>query len=175
MADYWKIDIACRDADGLLARLTDVLTAHAFDIVGADIATWPDGAVLDSFTVRSSSPPKAGELATSMEVRLRKPLRPTPKPQLVLTFDNEALPWHTSCVVNGPDEPGVLQAVSAAFAATKVVVHSARIGSLNGAVSDRFTVTDRLGRKLDLAAMNRTRAVLKRTDKTFTRTKQLRN
>ena len=175
MAGHWKVDIACRDADGLLARLTDVLTAHGFDIASADIATWPDGAVLDSFTVRSSTPPNPDELTASLEARLRKPLRPTPKPQLVLTFDNEALPWHTSCVVDGPDEPGVLQSVSAAFAATKVVVHSARIGSLNGAVSDRFTVTDRLGRKLDLAAMNRTRAVLKRSDKTFTRTKHLSN
>ena len=174
-SDFWKIDIACRDADGLLARLTDVLTAHGFDITSADIATWPDGAVLDSFTVQSTVQPNASELATSMEARLRKPLRAVPKPQLELTFDNEALPWHTSCSVDGPDEHGVLQAVSAAFAATKVVVHSARVGSLNGNVSDRFTVTDRLGRKLDLAAMNRTRAALKRTDKTFTRTKHSRN
>ncbi|MBI4883373.1 MAG: cation:proton antiporter [Actinobacteria bacterium] len=175
MPDYWKVDIACRDADGLLARLTDVLTAHGFDITSADIATWPDGAVLDSFSVRSEAQPDANELATSMEARLRKPLRATPKPQLELTFDNAALPWHTSCIVNGRDEQGVLQAVSAAFAATKVVVHSARIGSLNGNVSDRFTVTDRLGRKLDLAAMNRTRAALNGTDKTFTRTKHARN
>ena len=173
--DYWKIDIACRDADGLLARLTDVLTVHRFDITSADIATWPDGAVLDSFTVRSSVQPDANELAANMEARLRKPLRATPKPQLEVTFDNEALPWHTSCIVDGPDEQGVLQAVSAAFAATKIVVHSARIGSLNGRVADRFTVTDRLGRKLDLASMNRTRAALKRTDKTFTRTKHARN
>lgn len=168
--DYWKIDVACRDATGLLARLTDVLTSHGFDIASADIATWPDGAVLDSFTVRSSMAPTAGELATSMEARLRRPLRQTPKPQLVLTFDNEALPWHTSCTVDGPDEPGVLQAVSAAFAASKIVVHSARVGSIHGSVSDRFTVSDRLGRKLDDSSMDRIRAELAGSRRAVART-----
>jgi [protein-PII] uridylyltransferase len=174
-ATCWKVDVACRDAAGLLARLTDVLTTRGFDILAADIATWPDGAVLDSFLVRADSEPQAHDLATRFEARLRRPLHPTPRPLLTLTFDNDALPWHTSCVVDGPDEPGVLQAVSAAFAASKIMVHSARVGSLNGAVIDRFAITDRLGKKLDVSAMNRARAVLKRRDTTFTRTKHLRN
>ncbi|CAN5536732.1 hypothetical protein BH10ACT2_BH10ACT2_14560 [soil metagenome] len=159
-ADHWKIDIACRDSGGLLARLTDVLTTRGINIVSADIATWPDGAVLDSFTVRASAEPDPRELALSMELRLRKTLRRTPKPRLVLTFDNDALPWHTLCIVTGPDEPGALMAVSAAFAAAKIVVHSARVASFGGAVSDRFAVSDRLGRKLDDVSMGRARAAL---------------
>jgi UTP:GlnB (protein PII) uridylyltransferase len=158
--DHWKVDVACRDASGLLARLTDVLREEGFDVASADIATWPDGAVLDSFVVRSSRRPSPRELAHAMETRLRRPLRTTPMRELTVEFDNEALPWHTSCTVTGPDQPGVLQAVSAAFAATKLIVHSARVGSANARVNDRFTLTDRLGRKLDTEAMDRVRAAL---------------
>ncbi|MFM2076403.1 MAG: hypothetical protein RJA49_293, partial [Actinomycetota bacterium] len=74
--------------------------------------------------------------------------------------DNETLPWHTTVKVEGPDAPGVLQAVTAAFAAADVVVHSARIATVDGNVADRFAVTDHVGRKLDVAAADRVRAAL---------------
>ena len=79
---------------------------------------------------------------------------------LVVTFDNNALPWHTSVVVSGPDRPGVLMGVSAAFAAAKVMVLTARIATDEHGVNDRFAVTDRLGRKLDQGAMDRVRRFL---------------
>ena len=47
----WKIDIACRDTWGLLARLTGVLSDAGLDVTYASLTTWPDGAVLDSFIV----------------------------------------------------------------------------------------------------------------------------
>lgn len=158
--DHWKVDVACRDTDGLLARLTDVLTEYGVDISGAAIATWPDGAVLDSFIVRTTSRPGAKVLAEAFEARLRKPLKTIPMPDLTLTFDNDALPWHTSVVVTGPDQPGALLAVSTAFAAAKVMVHTARISTDAARVNDRFAVTDRVGRKLDAAAMERVRRAL---------------
>ena len=158
--DHWKIDVACRDADGLLARLTDVLTEYGVDISGATIATWPDGAVLDSFIVRTTQRPGAKVLAEGFEARLRKPLKIIPMPELTLTFDNDALPWHTSVVVTGPDQPGALLAVSTAFAAAKVMVHTARISTDAARVNDRFAVTDRVGRKLDAAAIERVRRAL---------------
>jgi len=159
--NHWKIDVACRDSEGLLARLTDVLTAAGFDIAGADIATWPDGAVLDSFLVRALTRPSAKDLARAFETRLRGgPLQVTSMPDLVITFENAALPWHTSAVVTGPDRPGALLAVSAAFTAANVVVHSARISGDGERVNDRFTVTDRVGRKLDAATMERVGAAL---------------
>ena len=158
--DHWKVDVACRDTDGLLARLTDVLTEYGVDIAGAAIATWPDGAVLDSFIVRTKKRPAAKALAEGFEARLRKPLKSTPMPDLTMAFDNDALPWHTSVVVSGPDRPGALLAVSTAFAAAKVMVHTARIATNEQRVNDRFAVTDRVGRKLDVAAMERVRRAL---------------
>jgi Kef-type K+ transport system membrane component KefB len=156
----WKVDVACRDTDGLLARLTDVLGVDGIDIVSADIATWPDGAVLCSFVVRTDGRPAARALGESFEQRLRAGLRPTARPNLQLAFDNDALPWLTVCTVRGPDEPGVLQSVSTAFASSGAVIHSARIGSSNGLVNDRFAVTDRFNRKLDDATIARVRQVL---------------
>jgi UTP:GlnB (protein PII) uridylyltransferase len=79
---------------------------------------------------------------------------------LKMEFDNSLLPWHTVCLVRGPDQPGALQAITAAFAASRVVVHSARVSSSHGQITDRFSVSDRLGRKLDQAAMDRARASL---------------
>lgn len=108
-AGQWKIDVACRDRTGLLAHVSDVLTSHELDIIAADIATWPDGAVLDSFIVVGANRPGAKELA---------------------------------------------------FAFEDIVVHSARIGSDDGEVHDRFVVSDRLGRTLDDAAMTRARRML---------------
>ena len=157
---HWKVDVACRDTDGLLARLTDVLREQGVDIADATIATWPDGAVLDTFIVRAATRPAAKDLADAFEARLRRPLGAQPMPELQLAYDNEALPWHTSVVVTGPDRPGVLSAVSSAFAMAKVVVHTARIATAEGVVHDRFAVSDRIGRKLDADAMERVRRAL---------------
>jgi Kef-type K+ transport system membrane component KefB len=158
--DQWKIDVACRDSEGLLARLTEVLAAQEFTVRGADIATWPDGAVLDSFVVASNRRPSPRELSFAFDTRLRGPLHRAPMPNLALQFDNAALPWHTSCTVTGPDQPNALQAVATALANAGVVVHSARIATVDGEIRDRFTVSDRFGRKLDESAMQRVRAAL---------------
>ncbi len=153
--DHWKIDVACRDSDALLAHLTEVLTSRGLDIVDATVATWPDGAVLDVFVVLSRSRPSARELAHDFEASLRKPLRAPAAAGLIAEFDNEALPWHTVCDVIGPDQPGALLTISAAFARAKVIVHTARIATDDGIIHDRFTISDRVGRKLDAAAMER--------------------
>jgi Kef-type K+ transport system membrane component KefB/predicted amino acid-binding ACT domain protein len=158
--DHWKIDVACRDSDALLAHLTEVLTTRGLDIVDATIATWPDGAVLDVFVVWSRTRPGARELSVAFEAALRKSLRAPVPTGLIAEFDNEALPWHTACDVIGPDQPGGLLAISAAFARAKVVVHTARIATGDGIIHDRFTISDRVGRKLDPVAMDRVQRAL---------------
>jgi predicted amino acid-binding ACT domain protein len=156
----WKIDVACRDAVGLLARLTDVLTRRGLDIVDATIATWRDGGVLDTFVVGSPDQPRAVELSDDFASSLRTPLRRPVALGLVADFDNEALPWHTACDVTGPDHPGALLAVSVAFTRAKVVVHTARIATSDGVIHDRFTISDRIGRKLGAPDMDRVRRAI---------------
>lgn len=160
--DHWKIDVACRDTAGLLSRLTKVLADAEVDVVEAGIATWPDGAVLDTFTVHAVQRPSARTLALAMEDELRQRLESYSVHGLTLEFHNDSMPWHTVCLVHGPDQPGALQAISAAFADAKVIVHQARISSAHGLISDRFSVCDRLGRKIDGTAMDRIRLALAR-------------
>ena len=107
--DHWLIDVACRDSDGLLARLTRTLTAAGCDIAAATVATWPDGAVVDSFLVRSAVRPRARPLAEQMEAGLRQRLVVEPESGLRAAFDNDALPWHTACTV---DRDGTVPAPS---------------------------------------------------------------
>lgn len=52
------------------------------------------------------------------------------------------------------DQPGGLLAISAAFARATVIVYTARIATGEGIIHDRFTISDRVGRKLDPAAMD---------------------
>ncbi len=158
--DHWLIDVACRDAEGVLAHLCRALTASGCDIVAATVATWPDGGVVDTFFLRSAVRPRARDLAQRMEEQLRARVVLEPLAGVSVTFDNTALPWHTSACVAAPDEPGMLAAVAAAFAAAGVAVHSARITTDGRALVDRFAVTDRHGRKLDERAMGRVEAAL---------------
>ena len=95
----------------------------------AAIATWPDGAVLDTFIVRATARPSARDLALAMEDGLRGRLEPHEVHDVTLEFVNDSMPWNTVCIVSGPDQPGALYAVSAAFAAADVVVHTARVSS----------------------------------------------
>ncbi|MFN8021927.1 MAG: cation:proton antiporter [Acidimicrobiales bacterium] len=158
--DRWSIDVACRDTDGLLSRLTDVLAEHRLEVARADIATWPDGGVVDTFVVVSNERPSARTLGDAFEQAMKRPLGELTPVAVTVVADQHALPWHTVCTVYADDAPGLLHAVSRAFAAAGVVVHSARLASEDGRVVNRFTVSDRLGHKLDDAAVERVRAAL---------------
>jgi UTP:GlnB (protein PII) uridylyltransferase len=107
--------------------------------------------VLDSFVVRSPTRPDPGALTERMEHRLKGRVALASLADLDVAFDDSAFPWHTQCVVRGPDRPGLLAAIAAAFDAAKIDVHSARVGAddRGDGVENRFQVTDRHGRKLD--------------------------
>lgn len=157
----WRVEVACRDDLGGLVRLTTSLTDHGLDIVQAAVATWPDGAALDTFVVRGALRPSARELAVAFESPTQTPLVPTELTALDVVIDNTTLPWHTSCIVSCTDSPGVLQTITAVFTECGVLVADARISSEDGRVVDRFALTDRRGRKLDEATVQRLDATLR--------------
>ena len=164
--DEWEIDIATQDTRGLLARICATLANRGLEIIDADLATWPDGAVLDSFKVRSLQKPSATQIAFELEQLLRKRIenprrlaRGT-KNAIEFTLDNEAHPWHSVVLVRGADQPGFIQAVAAAFARANINVHHAKITTSNGEVADRFEVSTRHGRKISDQALRRVNALL---------------
>ena len=162
----WLVDIATRDARGLLARITKVLADRGLDIVNADLATWPDGAVLDTFTVRSVERPNPQTISFDLERSLRtrvsapRRLQIGPGNGLTIRLDNDAHPWHSVVVISGADQPGLLQAVAAAFARANVSVLHARISTEGGVITDRFEVSDRHGRKITASTMSRVESLL---------------
>jgi predicted amino acid-binding ACT domain protein len=166
VADEWEIDIATRDMRGLLARICATLADRGLEIIDADLATWPDGAVLDSFKIRSVQKPSSTQIAFELEQRLRKRIenprrlaRGT-KNNISFSLDNEAHPWHSVVLVRGADQSGFIQAVAAAFARANINVHHAKITTSGGEVADRFEVSTRHGRKISDQALRRVSALL---------------
>ena len=65
-------------------------------------------------------------------------------------------PWHTQCVVRGPDRPGLLAAIAAAFDSAKVDVHAARVGT--GVEAKAWRTASRSPTATDASSIARTRA-----------------
>jgi Kef-type K+ transport system membrane component KefB len=165
-AGRWRIEVASRDQPGLLARVSGVVADQGLDIVDAAVATWPDGAALDTFVTQRAelSParlapheieglrPDPVALETAIVAALGAPLQSLPNPDAELRFDDHASPWYTICEVRSPDRRGLLHSLTAAMASAGANVHSARLVSVGGTAIDRFELTDRNGRKLDAAA-----------------------
>lgn len=160
-ADEWEINIATHDMRGLLARICAVLAERGLEIISADLATWPDSAVLDSFIVRSVAKPNATQIAFELERKLRsrlenpRRLMQSVDAQLNVRLDNDAHPWHSVLTVTGADQPGLVQAVATALAKANINVHHARITTKDNAAADRFEVSTRHGRKVGNQALQK--------------------
>lgn len=157
----WVVDVATRDMSGLLARMTAVFAALGLDIISADLTTWPDGAVVDSFVVMSPTKPSATQLAHELERAFRS--RPTAARRLnsrlgaglSLRVDHDAHPWLSVITVTGVDQPGLLQSIATAFSIAGINVHHALVETSHGVVTDRFEVSDRHGRKISDASISK--------------------
>jgi len=152
--DRGRIEIAGSHDPGLLGAVTGVLTSRRIDVLTAAAVTWPDGAVVESFTVRSTGSLVAAaadpvDLADAIRTALHAPLAAMPAPDLEIEFDDDASPWYTLCEVRGSDRSGLLHAVTVGFAAAGARVHSATVDTVGGVAIDRFELTDADGRKLD--------------------------
>jgi UTP:GlnB (protein PII) uridylyltransferase len=144
----WNIDVASRDRPGLLAAFTGVLAARYLDVVQAVVATWDDGAALDTFVVRSATPPDAAALQAGFEAGLGVPFESTPLLDAVVTFDGNVSPMFTRCDVRASDRVGLLHSIVVAFAAAGADVHAASMSTKDGVAFDRFDLSATGGGKL---------------------------
>ncbi|HEY7072254.1 MAG TPA: ACT domain-containing protein, partial [Acidimicrobiales bacterium] len=147
-AGRWWIDVAARDRPALLATVTGALARSGLDVGDAVVATWDDGAAIETFTIRSATPPDASILGAAVREGLGEAPVSEALPDAEVGFDHEASPWHSVCEVRAPDRPGLLHDVAAAFDAAGVDVLAADLHSEGGLVIDRFDVVDRNGAKL---------------------------
>jgi UTP:GlnB (protein PII) uridylyltransferase len=127
------------------------------NVLGADITTWGDGAVLDIFTVQSPSLPNRADVTNTVTKALsgRRVKVSNTQFSLDAVVDNSAHPWHSVLTVTGPDRTGLLRDVTATLANLKVDIHHATISTEHGTAKNSFEVADRLGRKLTSDAISR--------------------
>ncbi len=156
----WSVDVVGRDRPGLLARETGVLAEHRLDVVAAIAATWGDGCALASFDVKGSVAPDAERLQADLVAALDRPITSTPVADVVLDFDDSGSPWHTLATARAVDRPGLLHALTTAFAAAGANVHAARVHTDGGRVIDVFEMTDVRGPKLRPDSYARVQALL---------------
>jgi len=155
----WRIEIAARDRTGLLATIAGVISDAGFDILDAAVATWGDGAALDTILVKRTAssttdlggllPPDPVKLEAAIVAAFDSPLECAPNADAELRFDDHASPWYTICEVRSPDQRGLLHSLTTAMASAGADVHSARLVTIDGTAVDRFELTDRNERKLD--------------------------
>ena len=152
--DEARVEVAARDRPGLLAAVSGVLAARGLDVLDASAATWPDGAAVESFRVRSQKPAgealaAIGDLEEAVAEAVKRPPATEPAADLEIEFDDASSPWYSICEVRGEDRHGLLHTITVGFMNAEVTVHSARVETKGGIAIDRFEVTDTEGRKLD--------------------------
>ncbi len=157
----WHLDVTTRDRPGLLAAFTGVFAEAGIDVTQAVIATWPDGAALQAFAVRSDGSPDAAALADSLTASLDARLCAPPETDARIAFDQNASPLYTACQVEAPDHPGLLHAIASAIAATGTDIHAAGVATFDGSARDRFDLADRAGGKLDATRQEEIRTALR--------------
>ncbi len=147
--DTWTVLVGARDRQGLLAMVSGVLAAGAYDVRRAVVATWLDGAAVEAFEVRGATAPVAETLAEEVRSSFEAPLEADPLPSARIHFDDGSSPWHTICEVEALDHTGLLHQLATAFTAAQVAVVAASIAEDGDDAVDTFELVQRDGDKLN--------------------------
>ena len=78
--------------------------------------------------MRSPDDVSAGQLGFIEAAALDADLASPPLPEVQVSFDHQASPWHTACQIEAPDKPPAHQ-LATAFATARVDVVAATIVS----------------------------------------------
>jgi [protein-PII] uridylyltransferase len=148
-AGSWHLDVAASDRPGLLASFTGALHRSEIEVVQAVVATWDDGAALQSFVVHAPRALDVHTLESAFAAALGTAVRTIPVPVARVLFDDSSSTLYTACEVVAPDEPGLLHAVASAMTTVGVDIHAASVSTVDGVAHDRFDLSDRHGAKLD--------------------------
>ncbi len=156
----WRIEVVAADRIGLLSRVAVGHERPRLRHRGRGRVHVARRRGPHELRGASSGAALATEVEEQVRAALRGELASQPVEDATVTFDDEASPWHTICQVETTDRPGLLSAVTAAFAAAGGSVHSARITTQGAAVADTFEMTDDKGAKLDAAHQARIRELI---------------
>jgi [protein-PII] uridylyltransferase len=172
-AGLTEVTVLTRDGitPGIFAKITGVLAALRFQIVGADIVTRADGLVVDTFRGVDSDfskeppPSRLKEIAEGIEKALlgkqsvedlfgsRADLHPPPPralagPPTQVEIDNTTADQATIVEVFADDRPGLLYSIARTLFELELSIRSAKISTSLDQVADAFYVTDKDGTKV---------------------------
>jgi len=175
-----ELTVCSRDALGLVARIAGTLTAHAVNILSADLYTREDGMVIDTFKIcqidgrhplRAELWPKVEEnLKAAIEGRYdvaaaverfraqvsyrakRLGKRIFAKPSV--RFDTNASAISTVIEVHSEDTPGLVYTIARTLSQLGLNISLAKIATEKSYALDIFYVTDSEGQKLDSTLMS---------------------
>ncbi|MEJ6789466.1 [protein-PII] uridylyltransferase [Brevundimonas sp. BR2-1] len=163
-----RVAVAARDRPGLFVDLADALAAAGADVVGARVATAPDGTALDVFELQDgggapygqAEPRRLTRMIERLETAARgaAPAAPPPtappnprraafdvRPTAMVDLDES--PTAAVVEVSGADRPGLLADLARAFAIHRLSIRSAHIAGFGERAVDSFYVTDAAGKK----------------------------
>jgi [protein-PII] uridylyltransferase len=169
--------VVADDGPGLLSRISAALVAHDFDVVAAQAfcRKRPDAQIeaVDFFWVRRLAPKtgaivpiRSNDVASfgeMLEALVRGRANFDRAAQLArahraagdsirVRFESDDPEGHTVLMIEGPDRPGLLYAITEALFRERVQIVRSDVSTRGGRVSDRFYVTE-----LDGARVHRTR------------------
>ncbi|HXI92135.1 MAG TPA: [protein-PII] uridylyltransferase [Blastocatellia bacterium] len=175
-----ELTVCSRDARGLVARIAGTLTAHAVNILSADLYTREDGMVIDTFKIcqidgrhplRAELWPKVEQnlkaaiegrydVAAAVERfraqvscrRKRSGKRIFAKPSV--RFDTNASAVSTVIEVHSEDTPGLVYTIARTLSQLGLNISLAKIATEKSYALDIFYVTDSEGQKLDSTLMS---------------------
>ena len=119
--------------------MTNVFADCELDVLRAHVATWGDGAALESFTLEprpGASVTSEEELVGRAEHRLGDRLEAGSLPDATVAFDDAGSPWCTICEVRHVDRPGLLALIAAGVATAGASVHAAELIVRDGIAID---------------------------------------
>ena len=144
-AETWQLDVVGPDRPGMLADVTGALAAARLEVIRAVLATWDDGAALESFLVRADQQPDVTALVAAIDRASRRSLGAAAVTDASISFDGAGSSRFTACRVVAADRPGLLHALAVAFATAGADVHAASIATCDGVATDRFDLSASTG------------------------------
>ncbi len=162
-----RVAVAARDRSGLFVDLARALAEAGADVVGARVATAPDGTALDVFQLQDGAGAPYGQAEPRRLTRLIAALEaagrgkgttsslPTPAPnprraafdvRPTVIIDLDQTPGAAVVEVSGADRPGLLADLARTLADHRLSIRSAHIAGFGERAVDSFYVTDAKGR-----------------------------
>ncbi len=164
-----KVTVCTKDRYGLFSKIAGSMFLNRLNIIEAQIHTWENGIVLDTFWVEDFTKDLERRLIQfekdlrgilTEKVSLKDLLsrrkesnsiqkRIMPKVPTEIKVNNQDSDFYTIVEVMGEDRLGILYQMTQAFTDHGCGIHFARISTLGNRIVDVFYIQDTLGEKIE--------------------------